>query len=120
MDSEIRYQIGTTFLMVDPEQAPSPDLGTDDHINHDQLPERHEAMDVEEADPSWVIQASALALSTTFVLVTPPVGLAMFTYAALRQGTAMDLIPRSLDFANSDLGWFKNDGFQQHEAIPAE
>lgn len=35
--------------------------------------------------PSWALQASALAMSTAFALVTPPVGIAMLTYTALRQ-----------------------------------
>ena len=98
MGSEIRYQIGTPFVQVDLDDAPEPsDLAM------------HEP---EEADPSWVIQASALALSTTFVLVTPPVGLAMFTYAALRQGAAMDLLPRNIDLTTLL-------GTPQH-AVPAE
>lgn len=55
-------------------------------------------------EPSWAMQASALALSSTFVLVTPPVGIAMFTYAALRQGTDMDLLPRNLEVAKWAAG----------------
>ena len=58
--------------------------------------------DAIETDPSWAIQASALALSTTFAIVTPPVGIAMFAYAALRQSTAMDLLPRQFEFPGTD------------------
>ena len=47
------------------------------------------------------MQISALALSCTFVIVTPPVGAAMFAYAALRQGKDMDLLPKNL---NGPLG----------------
>lgn len=50
-------------------------------------------------EPSWAMQASALTISTAFVLVTPPVGIAMFTYAVLRQGKSMELLPRNLDAA---------------------
>lgn len=56
------------------------------------------------AEPSWAMQASALALSSTFVLVTPPVGIAMFTYAALRQGSDMDLLPRELGWGAAGRG----------------
>ncbi|MEL6934343.1 MAG: hypothetical protein AAFO17_14845, partial [Pseudomonadota bacterium] len=60
--------------------------------------------DIIESDaPSLPLQASALALSTTFVLVTPPVGIAMFTYAVLRQSVDMDLLPRNWDFLKSDV-----------------
>lgn len=120
MNSEIRHQIGTQFLQLDPNQA---------HCSASTLPRaedsaglaaHHDANDLAEPDPSWVIQASALALSTTFVLVTPPVGLAMFTYAALRQGTAMDLLPRSLDFSGTQMPWFRAAAPQRHSAVAAE
>ncbi len=115
MESEIRYQIGTPFLQVDPDQSQESDtLACHDAMHHEPT------TSVEDADPSWVIQASALALSTTFVLVTPPVGLAMFTYAALRQGTAMDLLPRHLDFSNSELPWFKGSVSHQNGAVYAK
>ena len=65
------------------------------------MPVEAEIATSEEIDESgWALQMSALALSTAFVLVTPPVGVAMFTYAALRQTTNMDLLPRSLGSPN--------------------
>lgn len=120
MDSEFRYQIGTQFVCVDVDQAEQSESENRSANAPGKFAEQNVAMEPADADPSWVIQASALALSTTFVLVTPPVGLAMFTYAALRQGTGMDLIPRSLDFSSADLPWFKNQGSQQYAAVPAE
>lgn len=51
---------------------------------------------------SWAMQTSALALSTTVMLVTPPVGVAMLAYTALRQGTEMDLLPRKLGLSLQD------------------
>lgn len=59
------------------------------------------AIDAANEEPSWAMQASAFAVSTTFVLVAPPVGVALFTYAALRQGSEMDLLPGTADIVNS-------------------
>lgn len=55
------------------------------------------AGDEDSVKSSWAMQASALAMSTAFVFVTPPVGIAMLTYAALRQGNDMDLFSSNAD-----------------------
>lgn len=60
------------------------------------------AIDAANEEPSWAMQASALAVSTTFVLVAPPVGVALFTYAALRQGSEMELLPATTNTAISN------------------
>lgn len=121
METGIRYQVGTPFVRVDLGHSQNAGPDYQGHAaNDDGASGSAFAPDPSVADPSWVIQASALALSTTFVLVTPPVGLAMFTYAALRQSASMDLIPRNLDFATAELPWFSSEQDVPQQVMAAE
>lgn len=88
---------GSPFVTFRPEKAREPVAV---RATQQTLPAQgFTAENPETVEPSWAMQASALTLSTAFVLVTPPVGIAMFTYAVLRQGKSMDLLPRNLDVA---------------------
>jgi len=90
---------GAPFLTFEPDQKPRAEERSEDRSAGDFLTGIRDALNEANEEPSWAMQLSALALSSTFVLVTPPVGIAMFTYAALRQGTDMDLLPRNLDIS---------------------
>ena len=94
LSSKGRQHQSQQFISVDPKSLD----------RHDADAHEVTTQDIIERDaPSLPLQASALALSTTFVLVTPPVGIAMFTYAVLRQSVDMDLLPRNWDFLKSDV-----------------
>jgi len=94
------YQAGSPFMTVKPDAkaaAPKPQRVPASIAHLDPTADPRSDLSKTEVDTNWTKQASALALSTTFVLVTPPVGFAMLAYAALRQGKDMDLLPQSLD-----------------------
>ena len=92
-----RFQEDAQFYVFEPDQMDGDDAAADPASRL--LNGTPAGEDAPKDDVSWAMQASALALSSAFVLVTPPVGIAMFTYAALRQGTDMNLLPRNLDLA---------------------
>lgn len=93
------HQEDTPFIALRPDDPPNPEPAGFLPKANGLLEKMRASYNTANEEPSWAMQASALALSSTFVLVTPPVGIAMFTYAALRQGTDMDLLPRTLDVA---------------------
>ena len=116
MNSDRQYQTDAQFVRVFPDPAQK----DEDELNSMVADLSSKSDEGEqEGERNWALQASALALSTTFVLVTPPVGLAMFAYAALRQSTAMDLLPRNLDFSNTDFGRMVTDMARQEEVAAA-
>ena len=102
LDPEGSYQTQLGAITIDPDQIHArPRVERKGTSAGDVLAEIRAAVGTDEA-PSWAMQASALALSTAFAIVTPPVGIAMLTYAALRQGTDMNLLPGQLNVGQAD------------------
>jgi hypothetical protein len=94
-DPRVGNQVGSPFFTVEPDRKPVAVAARSRKASRDLLAAAMPKL----AEANWTKQASALALSTTFVLVTPPVGIAMLAYAALRQGKDMDLLPRDLEIS---------------------
>ncbi len=94
-------QIGSSFMTIDTQ--PSMEQQKDSELQQQDVSARSQNTPATE-QASWAMQTSALALSTTVMLVTPPVGVAMLAYTALRQGTEMDLLPRKLGLTSSGDG----------------
>ncbi len=102
LDPATGYQGGMPFVTVELDQPHAIEQpSAHSKTAEDYLSGIRAAFEDANDNPSWAMQASALALSTAFTLVTPPIGIAMFTYAALRQGKDMDLLPRNIDFPTS-------------------
>jgi len=102
MSTETAFHGGVPFITFEPDAPKSEETNLPDKSTDDFLTGIVTAMNEANEEPSWAMQASALALSTAFVLVTPPVGIAMFAYAALRQGKDMDLVPQTTDASNTN------------------
>ena len=86
-DPDAQYASDLIFIEASASQYRPPAQDTDaSHV--DVLSELREILGGQER-PSWALQASALAMSTAFALVAPPVGIAMLTYTALRQSEDM-------------------------------
>lgn len=85
--------IGQQFLTFEPNRSRNSDKTEPVTSSSNLLKQmQSSAEEVEEEEkPSLAMQVSALAISSAFVFVTPPVGVAMLTYAALRQASDMDL-----------------------------
>ncbi len=82
-DPDAKYASNPIFIEAEATQR-KPRSKKGDNDNIDVLSSLREIIEGSER-PSWALQASALAMSTAFALVTPPVGIAMLTYTALRQ-----------------------------------
>ncbi|MEP0954125.1 MAG: hypothetical protein ABJG96_19510 [Paracoccaceae bacterium] len=82
-DPDAQYASDLIFIEASASQYRAP--ANDADTNHvDVLSELRQIIGGHER-PSWALKASALAMSTAFALVAPPVGIAMLTYTALRQ-----------------------------------
>lgn len=90
---------GSPFMTIDTQPSVEAAKRTDLE-QQAQMPDNPDLATPEQSN--WAMQTSALALSTTVMLVAPPVGVAMLAYTALRQGTEMNLLPRKLGPALQD------------------
>ncbi|MEO9896128.1 MAG: hypothetical protein ABJD13_15285 [Paracoccaceae bacterium] len=87
-DPDAKYATNPIFIEAEATQRTSRPKNDDQDNDQGHIDVLSSLRDIIEGTerPSWALQASALAMSTAFAIVTPPVGIAMLTYAVLRQG----------------------------------